>query len=111
MKKIRLTTDLIAEKNDGATSINAKPSLDNMIQKVKSASIEIDTDVLAKNLDECFTNISAALLQLKDKQESIKIDNVQFSLGISSSGEVSLLSAVNANSQTSVGITFNISFR
>lgn len=110
-KKISILTDVVNESTNQKNeeeSLNAIPSLGEIMGKAKYAAIEVDTETLTKNIIECYDSFVEVASKLKNRSDAVKIDSIQFTISISSSGQASLLSAISVNSQSNTGITFNL---
>ena len=112
MKTIRVLVDADpAVQNEDDSVKQSRTTLSSLVAKVKQSAIEINTEALSNGLQEIYTGLVEAVTSLQALNNEVEIDNIQFSIGIDSSGQVSLLSTVSASTQFKTGISFTVRFK
>ena len=106
-KQIRVLVNS-SSREDDATVKSARPSIEDILQFAPQKVIRLNIDALMEQLGSTYTAILDMLEALPKEEKQFKIKEVSFTLGIDSSGQVSLLSAVTSGITTQTGITFTI---
>ena len=107
MNKIKVIVDQNAP-NEGETVKGARSMLENLVDKVKQTSIEVDANALVDQVENIYTALADSISRLQSVNENVEIEDVQFTIGIDSTGQASLVSTVGLSTQTKTGITFKI---
>ena len=107
MNKIKVIVDQNAP-NEGENVKGARSMLENLVDKVKQTSIEVDANALVDQVENIYTALADSISRLQSVNENVEIEDVQFTIGIDSTGQASLVSTVGLSAQTKTGITFKI---
>lgn len=107
-QKIRILVDQSLEINEGEFQKAILPSLTHLKKLTSQKILEVDSEILKSNIESTFRNILEILENLRPLEGQFQIKNVSFTLGIDSTGKVSLLSAFSAEETTKVGFTFTL---
>jgi hypothetical protein len=89
--------------------LEARPSFEDAVRKAMGATITTMTvDSLTSELVGTYEKVTRAIEALPKESHGCSLQSVSFSLGISSSGEVSLFSAVSGRLEGQTGLTFTV---
>ncbi len=105
LKKIRvMVDDKLVD-----SSMFARAPVENFVRNAVGNIIEVDTNILVKEMSAYYSTIVDSLSQLPKNSDKFNLDNVSFTLGIDSSGKVSLISTLSGSAKVQMGLTFNLS--
>lgn len=112
---VLVDNDKFSSENESAI-LSARPQIEDLIKRgittPPNKVIELEVGVLTKRIDSTLSTITGILDQLSTKKESLyQLDEISFSLGIDSTGEVSIVSTVTGSVSSQVGLNFKFSRR
>lgn len=106
--RVRVIVDDDVAQDVDNTSLQARPSFEEAVRRTLVTSISLKLDGLTAQLTETYEKVAAAIAELPQESHGCRLQTVSFTLTVSSSGEVSLLSAVSGKLEGQAGLQFTI---
>ncbi len=95
------------------SELNSRPNIKDVFGTIKgtTTSIEIDSHILQDKVESVYREFIGAVKHLPEIDKKVKINTINFSIGIDSSGEVSIWSVFSSNIKSKSSIEVSISFQ
>ena len=87
----------------------ARTSIEDIIGLPIAKALEIEANTLAEEIELTYSTIIELLSQLPLIEKQFQVETITFTLGLDSTGKVSLLSALSGSVTTQMGLTFTLS--
>ncbi len=88
---------------------SARPPIETILKKGVFKTVDFETSALKKSISCCLASILEVLSDLPTKHKGVTMESISFSLSVSCSGKISLVSALSAEGSTNTGLTFTFS--
>ncbi len=92
------------DSND--SKMDARWDIEKFVHNQSSQILDIEIDVLEKNISNCLMQLTEAMGKIDLSESMFDIGSVTFSLAVTASGEVALLSAVKGSVASQAGLQF-----
>lgn len=111
MKKeeIKITLDDAPASEDIKQSLQARPSFEDAVRRTLGSTVNVSLGTISEQLLDTYDKVTSLIASLPQDSHGCKLQTISFTLMYTSSGEVSLLSAVKGQISGQTGITFTIS--
>lgn len=109
-RQIRILTDgpeSLSEEIQ-STGLNAMPSFETALRRTVEKAVSLSVDAIVEQLTSTYKKVTETIGALPPASSGCKLQTVSFTLTISSSGEVSLLSTAKGKLDGVTGLTFVI---
>jgi hypothetical protein len=87
---------------------SARPSIESLVTLLPRKTLEISLDALTNDISRTYEDVVKVLSNLPAEDDKFAIKEISFSLGLDSTGEVSLVSTASGSVATQVGLTFTL---
>lgn len=95
----------VESKNDESVYHALGPDVAQLFDRKSGELIKVNSDIVKKNLDVVVTELFSALDAIEEANTSkYEINEMEIALGISASGEVSILSTLSGSADVSTNI-------
>lgn len=100
---------VIVNSEEPTEVVTSLLSFDDEMIKITQKLVELDTTLLASQLNETLNKIFGMFSKLPQGNEYFEIRDITFSVEIGASGDVNLLGAIGGSANGRTGITFSLS--
>jgi hypothetical protein len=106
--EIRVIVDEETRPREDTSRLQARPSFEEAVRRTFESSVSMTVTGMRDQLASMYEKVTAAIEALPKESHGCSLQAVSFTLAISSSGEVSLLSAIKGKLEGQTGFTFTI---
>jgi hypothetical protein len=92
-------------QEDESANKSMFPSIDDVVNKLTTVPVDVSCAVIADNLTRFIENISPAINNIPDKEESLRVDSVTLGLAINAKGTISFIGEASFGITPSITVT------